>query len=265
MHRIVALSLLALATLVIPQARPADLEGPLKDLKSKNAKIRLKAVESLATSGDDSDKAVSALCEAAGSDTDRAVVVASLGAVEKLKPKLYKNFSTLVLDASIGAKTSAISEIGKLGNEGKPAIPTLLAVMRGYGGIGKNTREDKAKRVMFFAAVEAVAALGIPNEETAKIYAGMSTSNDQGIRQAAFAPLTEWAKKTEGGEKVLFPVIKAYLATTDPVTFLASCNSLVQFGAKAKKEFGPTLDALKLSSDGTVRKGATDALESLNK
>jgi HEAT repeat protein len=67
----------------------ADVKALLAQLRSKDAGVRIRAVQALGEKGDDAKPAVRALCSAT-LDTSAKVKQAALEALEKVRPDLYK-------------------------------------------------------------------------------------------------------------------------------------------------------------------------------
>ena len=263
--------LLVLLFGVASLASGADSAELLKSLKSPDAKVRQKAAESFAATGDDSDAAAAVLCEVLMEEKNAEVIAPLLTTLEGLRPRLYHSLSQYALEVSLANKAKAVQEIGSLGRRGKPAIAALLKIV-----IANNDnkpippiingrpidRKLHDSSLLLSATLDAINAIGIQSEESALFFAeiAVSTQNDK-TKMMAQMILTRWADRTEGSEKVVFPVIKTYLAQDASVHY--GCRMLVEYGEKAKKEFGATLAKLKLSPSASVRQAAANALKEL--
>jgi len=135
-------------------AMAAEPEILLKDIKSKDVKVRMKAAEELGEV--EGDKATAALCEAA-LDGNSKVAVASLQSLGKKSPELAKHFTTLVVDSNGKNRIGAIDKIGELADKGKPAVKALIGI-----AISSIARGDTRGVPGNFAysAIRAISAIG---------------------------------------------------------------------------------------------------------
>ena len=112
----------------------ADEKGELapliKDLKSKDYKVRLKALDTLEKKGEDAKDAAKPICEAIIQDQNPKVALAALTTLEKVQPDLYKHVSVLLLDQAGYHRRQALGELAKMGEKAAPSIPILLAKYR---------------------------------------------------------------------------------------------------------------------------------------
>jgi HEAT repeat protein len=99
----------------------------LAALKSKDPHERLKAIEKLGRLGEDAKPALRPLCEVMVTDRVPAIRQSALGALEKVYPALYKPVVTLFVEVDPSKHTGAIRAIAALGEEGRGAVPVLLA------------------------------------------------------------------------------------------------------------------------------------------
>jgi HEAT repeat protein len=102
-----------------------DVAATVKVLKSKSAAVRQKAVESLGAMGTDAVDASEEVI-VLFSDKSSAVRQAAIDALEKINPALHKPLMTMLVDKDSDHKTTAIGQLGTLGADAAPAMPTML-------------------------------------------------------------------------------------------------------------------------------------------
>lgn len=263
MRLLAPIILLALVCGVSPAA---DVDQLLKDLKDKDAKKRVKAATDLATVTDD-DKAATALCEATN-DPSSNVSKAALESLSKVRPDLYKHISTIVLDSNHRNRAEAAASLGGLGAKAKPAVRSLAIVAVTNSTFTGNVKDSSDIRRVGYEATKAIVAIGVTDADVADALAKVAVSpHAASSRKVAYEAIVAWAKES-GNTDALFAVSKSWLGEADGKshTFaVAACKALADFGAPAMKEFGPTLEKLKISKEKTVRDAAVDALGKLSK
>jgi len=102
----------------------------LADLKSKKGAERLPVIDDLAKLGAVALPAVGNLCEVLASDSTPATRQAVLNALEKIHPELHKQVVVLLVEADAEKHQLATREIAQLGEQGRGAVPLLLAHIR---------------------------------------------------------------------------------------------------------------------------------------
>ena len=227
-----------------------------KDLKSKDVKVRLKAVEKLADLGDDASRP---LCDAM-LDSSPKVAQAALVALEKANPKLYKPVSALVLDAERSSRSFALKEIGKFREDGRPAINLLIARCK-----AELAQERSFARFATTDAptyIETTIKIGGDCDECIRFMKALTADPHPWANQEALQKLVAWAGDDEKRKKELLPVIKAQIQDdANAVPFIKAAGD---YGALSK-DMLPSLKKLKLSKITAVREAATGAVESIEK
>jgi len=95
-----------------------------------SAANRIAAAKKIAELGEEKGKpAARALCQMAS--TKGPIVRPALDALEKVNPKLYPHVVTLIVDNESSNHYRAIGEIARMGNDGRSAVPVLMAHARG--------------------------------------------------------------------------------------------------------------------------------------
>lgn len=259
--RRLSLSTVILGVCVLP-AVGADADALLKDLKSKDAKTRQKAAESLAGVPVET-QVTTAICNAT-CDPDADVALAARKSLEKVRPDLYRLLSTLLLDKDQKVRASAASDLGKLGQKARPAVGAMAMIMLrdAQNPLARQPGDPNYDPVLMTA--KAIKTIGVTDEEVAKIMAVVANKSVFiNARTPAMEALATWAKN-EKGEGILFPALKGWFAD-DPHYQAAACKIAGGFGKPAKEEFGKTIENLKSSSDQQSRDAAIQAFDKLSK
>ncbi|HEY1860345.1 MAG TPA: HEAT repeat domain-containing protein [Gemmataceae bacterium] len=227
------------------------VDALVRELKAKDAKGRLKVLDDLAAMGTDAREAGPALVEAM---LDKTPVVASKAgdALEKVDPPVYKLVLTVALDRDARKREAAIDSLGKLGVEGKAAVPILF--MAGQ----KPEHASGALQALVQIAPNdphvrdaIVRALYVPPAEVAK---GPVTHSP--LRGAAIAVLDAVVISPKKSVPALIS------ALYDPQVRVEAINALGKIGPKAE-EAVPALTKLKRDSAEEVRDAASKALEKI--
>ncbi len=117
-------------------------------------------------------------------DPTPAVQRAVNTALEKVNPTLKKPVNTILTNPTIQVRIDAASQIGKMGNDGYPAIPILIRALR----------TDRAGLVRA-AAAEVLGQVGAANEEVIEMLKKAEASDPSvNVRKAA----TKALEKLEG-------------------------------------------------------------------
>jgi HEAT repeat protein len=270
------------------RADDADVEKLAKGLKAKKWQDRVKAAQEFGKLGEKGGPAAAKhLCEACADGT-KEVREASLEALEKVSPKLYKPVLVLVVDKDGNNHVKAIQELAKLGDEGKPAVPLLYAYV---GAVIKGTSvKDNAPAFFpldvvggssyYDALFETLSQLA-PDENTAKVIASAANLESGRYRKpdelhrSSMQALRKLAESQDACRRVAVPV---FVKALDSPIFSAVEKRLPPFNTHrvlaaealgacgpAAKDAIPALKKLKLDESEKVRKAATDALEKIDK
>ncbi len=120
-----------------PPQKPEPLPQPderlqpiLPALKARKSEERLRAVEELGRLGEAARPAARNLCDVLVSDPSQAVRQAALAALEKIHPELHKPLVVLLVEADAQKNRDAARDLGRIGRDGRAALPVLLAHVR---------------------------------------------------------------------------------------------------------------------------------------
>lgn len=235
------------------------LQPFLKDLKSKAPAVRIKALESIGELGTDA--------KIAGQDVTMAlfdkvpeVRKAGTDALEKIDPAVQKHIVTLMVEQEVSVRIDAVESIGKLGSDGKTALPVLVfiyqqgladgSLLRRYGQGALTSMIQVApddKRVIQIILGTIAAKRGTNNRE------GM----DSGVRSTAI----ELLGKVEIDPKVSTKALLA--AFDDPYCCVQAIKAIEKLGKDAEDAL-PTLKRLKsMSPVIEIREAAAKAIEAI--
>ena len=236
----------------------ADLDPVVADLKSKDAKVRLKAVESLGAAGKDAAPFLRQLCDAT-MDPNPKVVAAALQAVGKVEPKLAKPLSDLVIPSNVKTTVPVASlgadAVGSLRADGRPAAGVMLAVLKAEMGKG-----EKANSATTRSMLAALANVGADDEATVKTCGAILGTNGVPTTHRTFAMAYFAAMIQEKAER--FGAAKGYIeaAIAAPETQF-STRVIVSVGTMGSTAAPllPVLERAKLSQDPVIRRAAFDA------
>lgn len=260
-----ALLTVSLFALVVASEKPCagadtdEVKKIAKDLKHKDAKVRLKAAEKLGALGKDAIPVVRELCDAI-LDPDAKVSLAAFKAIEGARPDLYKPLSKLILDANSGVKWAGVRELGELKAEAEPVANLLTQYLVIEAKADKKVvlDSDQLERTIY----QTLREIGSEDPDiikTFKVLAGPTTKSIS-RRKEAMKTLVLWAGMDNDRRKELLPLIKSALATTGMIT---SAIELTEQYADLCKDFLPTLKQFKLSKETDVRDAATKAVEAI--
>jgi HEAT repeat protein len=97
----------------------------IKEMQSKDAKVRIAAIAKLEELGEEAKPAGVALVEFGMLSTLKGVKEAAAAALEKIDPVPYKHIATLCFDPDGDKIYLAVRELGKMGEEAKSALPAI--------------------------------------------------------------------------------------------------------------------------------------------
>jgi HEAT repeat protein len=104
---------------------PAELRASVARLRTGASEDKIKAADELAGMGEKAIRASRALCETALSASEK-VRRAALNALEKIHPDLHATVFVLIVDEKADNHIAALTKLGLLGDQGKPAVPVVL-------------------------------------------------------------------------------------------------------------------------------------------
>jgi hypothetical protein len=262
-----------------PLPSPADPAwSSAKLLASEDVEDRIRAANQLARMGPKGKAAARALCEAALEDKGEGRQ-AALEALEKVHPELYKHVLVLLVDQEFRNHVNASQGIGRLKEEGAPALPILLDHIQ---KCLSDQREPPLASVynttsLLDADLRALVEIAPNNQEVWKCLVDMLKSEPghrlysrfEGARARTVAAecMTKVGKDNSAARSVFVPpLIKATNVTIydqrDKATCLAAIRTLGSFGPAAKDAV-PTLKKLKIDTDERIRRAASQALEAI--
>jgi len=251
-----------------------ELAPFIKDLKSKDIKVRLKALEALEKKGEDAKDAAKSICEVIVRDPSPNVATAALTSLEKIRPDLYKHLSVLLLDESGRNRNNALEKLSEKKKEAEPTLPIILFKCRaeltvrfqGFhpGGTFSDynifSSESKGPYAHHYLLAYKTIA-GSDDPEVVRIYRELAgaTNKDANSRWYGLKELVSWADDDEKRRKEVYPFIKAGLSDgplLDCITFAGGYGPL-------SKELLPLLRRHKLSGQAAIRDAATKAVEQI--
>jgi HEAT repeat protein len=109
----------------------------IKELQSKDAKVRIAAIAKLEELGEEAKPAGAALVEFGMLSNLKGVKEAAATTLEKIDPEPYKDIAILCFDTDFDKISKAFVKLGELGSDAKAAIPAMKRLYQ------KNTFEQK--------------------------------------------------------------------------------------------------------------------------
>ena len=260
-------------------AKPEEVEKeylPLvKQLKDKDAKVRLKAAVEIGEKGEAAASTATVLCDAI-MDTSPRVGEAALVSLEKVRPDLYQHLSPMILDKERLKQFQAIAGLGLLGEKAVPTKKLLLPRLRAeavtlhpifgdrfsggaqVGGV-TTARHDSAVLVIM-SAIEQMDPDNADVHKIRKSLAGVGNQVDSS-RLEAIDALIRWASDDEKRRKEVLPINGA--AMQDQQLLIPAINRLGAYEGLSKG-YLPTLKKLKLASDEATRVAAAKAVDAID-
>jgi hypothetical protein len=249
-----------------PDPKPAPASDPALDAKlvalttqlakGKRPADRMKAADELLKLGSKAKSATPALCQAI-LDTSPQVRVTALDAMKAVNPDVHGPVATLaaplteadLLLMESSGRPEAVAALAKLGKEGRPAVPVLIAYKRSISRPGGWP--------YVAAVVDALATLA--PDDPAVIAVLVTGLLKDGYAEARFSAANGLAATKPTKESV------TALATSvrgDPEleVRLAAVKTLAVMGSDAKAAL-KSLEAAKTDPDARVREAARDAVE----
>jgi hypothetical protein len=244
-----------------PQPKPADPPKPpreeppgngeeddarasvfTKDLKSRKPTARIKAAQGLGAMGLKAKSASRALCEAM-LDGNPDVALAATEALEKVNPMIHGLVLPLIVDKEQHHHAVALTKLCRLGVDGRPALPVLLAY--------------RAKRNGGPLVVQAIAEVAPKGKElTAQFCNWLATDKDPQTRTVVARALP----RMEAGRSAVNVLALAMRTDENDLVREAAACSLGEMGAGAK-EAKRLLAAAKTDPSERVRQAAATALK----
>ncbi len=234
------------------------IEALARDLKSKDAKVRLKAADELGKFGPKAADYAKELCDTL-LDSDPAVAKAALKAFERVRPDLHKPLTQFLLDKYPKIRLEGAKGLGALGLQGEPAAFFLAkslaaSVAKDKDGKGLGPIDNE-----IFTALLKIGSEEPEVIEVLKALAGPGMAS-VGHRARALELLADWAAGNDERRKELLPLIKSGLETTGLEA--ACCGYAARYGTLSK-DLLPLLKPLQFGRDAAVREESTKAVEAI--
>lgn len=231
-------------------------------LSDKKAKTRLEAVSELASLGAEAAPATRHLC-AAMLDPLPAVRVAALAAVEKTAPKLHTQLQTMAVDAKQANRDAALARIGKMGEDGRPAVPFLLGRLNAETAAAGGKRLDTGGADRRAKLVAAVQATGCDAPETVAAFKALGGG---GVKSDAQLLALKWLRTWAVGDGERREDVAGLFVSglADPTCRAFCIETCSEYGAACRGAL-PRLRALKDSPDLPTRRAAAAAIAAIEK
>jgi HEAT repeat protein len=261
------------------QNRTTEVEALIRQLASKSTTERLDAVERLGAIGEDASDASRALCEAL-LDKSQKVQLAAAEALERVNPVVHRLVIPIMVDQNPASRLKAVVELGRLKEEGSPAIPVVLYFKEAFGGttavhggtaqyqssgMRQRTRHFDTRNRAYGKSGDLVAAEVLdsiaPKDEaiTAILVKWVTADEDPAVREFACQRLAE----RDGGRKGFEALSSALRTDSDVLVRIAAAKSLVQ--SAGKNSVSSLVLALQSDTFEDVRAAAANALGDLGR
>lgn len=243
-----------------------EIKTLAKGLQSKNIKIRIKSAEGLGKKGEDAALAAKDLCNAL-LDPSPQVVRASLEAIEKVRPDLFKPLVTLLVDQVGANRDRAVNELGRMGEKASPVIGLFLAIVKKEASVAPVPpvlARMKGSSGLSGHIFSALPRISPDDPDTIKLMKQLAGPADARIefRQSATNYLHKWSGEDAARRKEVVPFLKAGLESGD-FGFQTTCiNMAASYGAGAT-DCLPALNKLKLSPSARMREMASTAIDKI--
>jgi hypothetical protein len=236
-----------------------EIDNLVKNLRSKDPKIRIGAAEGLMKKGEEASAAAPALCDAL-LDPSSQVGLAALAAIEKVRPDLYKPLTKIVLERFLSLKIGAVRELGLMRQKALPTINVLLTVLRKELAVKTPTQLGFSEQTRELYAV--IRQISPDDLESIKMMTVMAGASSRGMyaRTQAIGFLNDWAAADTVKRKEVLPIVKAGL---DDQICQASCIMIAGSYGLLATECLPILKVLKLSQFEQTRNLATEAVDKI--
>jgi DNA-directed RNA polymerase subunit M/transcription elongation factor TFIIS len=238
----------------------------LFDLNGKSPGARQKALEALGQMGPDAEAASEDVL-ALLADKSATVQQSAFDALEKINPALHKPILTLLVDRDNAHKIEALRQLGALGNDAAPALPTLIRYYR-----LQTTRESSGWLLLPATLLSTMCAIDPDNKDFQSLVisniALQPAENDYSYAISNYRPLriqsigiaADWARAGKVEANKLVKPLR--LALADINCQLAAIKALGDLGP-AGKEALPELRRLKTDPEQTIRDAAADAVSKI--
>jgi HEAT repeat protein len=236
------------------EAIRAKLQPYIRDLKSKESKVRISALEQLAEMGTDAKEAGAAIVEYGMMCSSAKVREAAYAAYEKIDPVVHKEVLTLLIDENHMVQLRAAGALAQMGPKGKPAVPALKAFL-----VQETSKRGRDSSVI----LSYLAALAPDDAQVQGIVLGWVGSSPIALAQAREARRTfiQMMHSLKIDNKSKYNALMTGLGTATTSFDRVLCISEIgKLGSDAKAAL-PLLQRLKVDPDAEVRKAANLAID----
>jgi HEAT repeat protein len=224
-----------------------------KQLKDRDPKKRSDAAKELGALGAKAREAARPLCEAC-IDASSRVSVASIDALEKIRPDLHKHLVTILVDSNTTKHEQAFNALAQLKDEANTVTPILLAYL-GRASIANHVYSGPPITCM--NCLDAVASddptILTPLTRLARQHPGTP------LAAHCIYSLSRLGEAQPDLRKKVYPTLTAALATN---CRLEAIRGLARLGPDAKDAL-PLLQKLRFDSEEAVRNAAVAAIEKI--
>jgi HEAT repeat protein len=251
----------------LDQKAPNEVLAPLvKNLRAKDQRLRLAAIEKLGEMGAAASEASSELVEHGMMDSSAKIREAAMSAMEKIDPTVYKEVVKILIDQNPYNKTQAINALADMGKKGKASIPAIKGHIAQLSNSNSPLTPGVPNAYAAFRAVAAITKISPEDTFALSMVAKAVSSPDEAVlrgsgltfRNDAIA-LMNSLKKFDN--KAKYTALMNGLAATRGERVLI-IKELGGLGADAKGAI-PILTKLKLDPNLDVREAATKALAAI--
>lgn len=236
-----------------PKKNQPDLDKIVASLKAKDAKVRLRAIGELKALGEKANSATSALCLSL-LDPSQMVQQATLEAIEKVAPPLYKPLVSIVIDKS----SKGWNELSAMKQDAEPVVGYAVAYLK----------QDAATESASIAAIVFIGETETKDEAAIKALMEWAVHpNVQPKFKCTFMTTLAKLGKNDDVKRRIYPVFKTNIEPRDPrqrdlVVVQDAIRFITTYRGDAKDAL-PTLKKLKLSTNEIVRDLAGKAVDSI--
>lgn len=238
--------------------KPTDkLEAIIKDLKSKDNKVRLTALDRLGEMGEDAKPAGAAIVEFGILSKSVKVRDGAIAVFAKIDPEIQKEVVTLIIDENKRLKARAVETLGRLKEKSKAAVPAIKL----YYTSGESIGFARTGGASLDFALEALVNIVPEDHDVHRYILSIVSGNDPGYaditRFSAIQLMNTATIENKDKYKALMTGLNA--TTRDGVLIIQTLGKL---GSDAKGAL-PTLNKLKVNPNASIRQAAEEAIEAI--
>ena len=230
----------------------------IKDLQSKDNKVRLAAIAQLEEMGAAAKDAGAALVEYGMMSATPKVREEANSAFEKIDPVAYKEVLALLIDAEVGNKNKAIENLKRMGAQAKASVPALKWY---HEHLIKTSRATPAN------TLKALVTIAPDDVGVQQLVLNLVGGPDAALPRAAFRGSEDRAKviaymhslKIDNKQKYNALMSGLGASRNDRALII---NDLAKLGTDAKAAL-PVLRNLKTDKEAAVREAASAAIEAI--